>query len=259
MRKYSVLHPFVLSFYSKALYQDVAQQWRGTGFAYLFLLLALTWLPVVFKVHTGFVSWLNENAPAFLLQMPTIAIRNGQVSTDVDTPYVITTNKGEPIAIIDLTGQYTDLDDTKALILLTEDKLLLKQENRPETRMYDLSQVRNFSLNRQDLEGWAVWARRWFGVVFYLIVLPSEYVYRILQALLYAALGLAFCMSLKMELPYLTVLRLTVVALTPVILVQTVLTLLSLNVPGLWLLSLAGALGYLYFALKANSEAAPPA
>ncbi|MCI0404254.1 MAG: hypothetical protein L0212_12175, partial [Acidobacteria bacterium] len=70
MRKYSILQPLLLSFYSKDLYQDVGQHWRGTGFLYLFLLLALAWIPIALKVHTGFVQWLNENAPAFLLQVP---------------------------------------------------------------------------------------------------------------------------------------------------------------------------------------------
>ncbi len=259
MRKYSALQPLALSFYSKDLYRDVAQHWRGTGFAYLFLLLAVAWLPTTFKVHSGFVDWLNENAPAFLLQVPSITIHNGRVSTDVDTPYTITTNDGKPVAIIDLTGQRTDLDDTEAVILLTEDKLLLKQDRRNETRMYDLSQVQNFSLNRGDLEAWAVWCRRWFGVLFYVIVLPSEYIYRILQSLLYAAIGLAFCKSLKVSLPFLAVLRLAVIALTPVILIQTVLSYIGINVPGLALLSLALALGYLYFGVKANAEPAPTA
>ncbi len=256
MRKYSVLQPFALSFYSKELYRDVAQHWRGTGFAYLFLLLAITWLPITFKVRSGFVDWLNENAPAFLLQVPSITIHNGRVSTDVDTPYVITGNDGKPIAIIDLTGEYRDLDDTEAILLLTEDKLLAKQQNRNETRMYDLSQVRSFSLNRQDFEAWAIWCRRWFGVLFYLIVLPSEYIYRILQSLLYAAIGLAFSKSLKVSLAYSAVLRMAVIALTPVILIQTVLSYIGINVPGLALLSLALALGYLYFGIKANAE--PP-
>ncbi len=255
MRKYSILQPLLLSFYSKDLYQDVGQHWRGTGFLYLFLLLALAWIPIALKVHTGFVQWLNENAPAFLLQVPSITIHNGRVSTDVDTPYIITSNQGEPIAIIDLTGQHTDLDDTTAVILLTEDKLYLKQENRRETRIHDLSQVQSFTLNRQDLEGWAVWARTWFGVMFYFIVLLSEYAYRIVQALLYAAVGLVFCKSLKTSLPFLAVLRLAVIALTPVILLQTLLSGVDLRVPGLAFLSLAVALGYLYFAVKANAEA----
>lgn len=259
MKKYSILHPLVLSFGSKDLYQDVGQNWRGTGFLYLFLLLALAWIPIAFKVHTGFVKWLNENAPAFLLQVPSITIHNGQVSTDVDTPYIITSNKGEPIAIIDLTGQYTDLDDTTAVILLTEDKLHLKQENRRQTQVHDLSQVQQFSLNRQDLEAWAVWARTWFGVMFYLVVLLSEFVYRIVQALLYAAVGLLFCKSLKTSLDYLTLVRLAVIALTPVILVQTILSATDIRFPGAWLLWLAVALGYLYFAVKANADAPAPA
>jgi hypothetical protein len=62
---------------------------------------------------------------------------------------------------------------------------------------------------------------------------------------------------LKVELPYLAVLRLTCIAVTPIVLVQTILSYASVNVPGLSLLSLAAALGYLYFAVKANSEIEP--
>jgi hypothetical protein len=247
----------LLSFYSKNLYRDVGQTWRGTGFLYLFLLLALAWIPHSLKVHTGFNEWLNENAPAFLLQVPPISIRNGRVHTPVDTPYIITTNTGDPLIIIDLTGQYTSLDDTTAVILLTEDKLYLKNEQRRRTEIHDLSQVQEFSFDRTDLERWAVWAHTWVGVSFYFLVLLSEFVYRILQALLYAAVGLAFCKSLKVELPYLTVLRLTCIAVTPIVLVQTILSYASVNVPGLSLFSLAAALGYLYFAVKANSEIEP--
>lgn len=259
MKKYSILNPLALSFYSKDLYQDVGQQWRGTGFAYLFLLLVLAWIPMTVKVHHGFAEWLDQNAPAFLLQVPPITIRNGEVSTPVDTPYIITSNTGDPIAIIDLTGEYTDLDDTTAVILLTRDKLLLKQEQRNETRMYDLSQVQSFSLDRNDLERWAVLARTWLWLGFYLIVLPAEFVYRIVQALLYAAIGLLFCKSLKASLDYLTLVRLAVIALTPVILLQTILSATDIRFPGAWLLWLAVALGYLYFGVKANAETPAPA
>jgi hypothetical protein len=259
MKRYSILHPLALSFYSKDLYRDVAQQWRGTGFLYLLLLLALAWIPQTIKVHIGFAEWLDENAPAFLLQVPPISIRNGEVFTPVDTPYVITSNTGEAIAIIDLTGQHTDLDDTSAVILVTQDKILLKQEQRHETRMYDLGQVQEFSLDRHDLERWAVAARKWLWLGFYLIVVPSEFVYRILQALLYAAVELLFCQSLKISLEYLTLVRLAVIAVTPVILLQTALGLADLRIPGAFLLWLGLALGYLYFGVKANAEAPAPA
>ncbi len=257
MKKYSILHPLALSFFSKGLYPDVAPQWRGTGFLYLFLLLALAWIPQTIKVHIGFAERLDENAPAFLLQVPPITIRNGEVSTPVETPYVITSNTGEAIAIIDLTGEYTHLDDTTAVILLTEDKLYLKNEQRRRTDIHDLSRVQNFSLDRSDFERWAVMARKWLWLGFYLVVVPSEFVYRIVQALLYAAVGLLFCQSLKISLEYLTLVRLAVIAVTPVILLQTALGLANIRFPGAFVLWLAIALGYLYFAVKANTEAAP--
>lgn len=54
MKNYSVFHPLYLSFFSKSLYQDVAKNWKGTGLAYLLLLLALAWVPGWSRSITAF-------------------------------------------------------------------------------------------------------------------------------------------------------------------------------------------------------------
>ena len=35
MKRYSIFHPLILSFFSKSLYRDVGKHWRGTGLLYL--------------------------------------------------------------------------------------------------------------------------------------------------------------------------------------------------------------------------------
>ena len=45
MKRYSIFHPLVLSFFSKSLYRDVGKNWRGTGLLYLLLIIALLWIP----------------------------------------------------------------------------------------------------------------------------------------------------------------------------------------------------------------------
>ncbi|MEI8064427.1 MAG: hypothetical protein WCH84_10225, partial [Verrucomicrobiota bacterium] len=71
MKKFSVFHPIVFAFFSKELYRGVARNWKGTGFCYLLLLVALSWLPGMLKLHTGINKFATESAPKFVRQIPT--------------------------------------------------------------------------------------------------------------------------------------------------------------------------------------------
>src|SRR2546426_3324312 len=51
MRRYGILHPLLLSFFSRSLYRDVGRTWKGIGFLYLLLLLALSWVLVTIHLH----------------------------------------------------------------------------------------------------------------------------------------------------------------------------------------------------------------
>ncbi len=51
MKRFGLFHPIWMSFYSRALYRDVAQNWKGTGFLYLLFLLALSWIHPIVQLH----------------------------------------------------------------------------------------------------------------------------------------------------------------------------------------------------------------
>ena len=89
MKRYSIFHPLVLSFFSKSLYRDVAKHWRGTGLLYLFIILALIWIPSIIKGQLATSAWVDGDSKEITKQIPAITISKGQVSTDVTTPYFI--------------------------------------------------------------------------------------------------------------------------------------------------------------------------
>jgi hypothetical protein len=105
MKRYSFIHAFVFSFFSKAFYQDVGRHWRGTGLLYIFIALLLVWIPTVIRMQVGFSRFAAQEGSRFTQQIPHITIRKGQVSTDVTTPYFIKGDDGEPLVIIDTTGK----------------------------------------------------------------------------------------------------------------------------------------------------------
>lgn len=258
MKKYSIFHIPVLSFFSKELYREVGLHWKGVNFLYLFLLLAVCLMPTTIKIYFGFTNFVNNEAPAFIEQVPEITIDNGKVSINEPQPYYIKDpEKGDALAIIDTTGQITSLEDTDALCLLTGDKLITRK-SKFENRTYDLSKVKKFVVNSERITGWLNIARKFLVVFVYPLALFGSYLFRIVQALIYAAIGLLFASWCKVTLSYPALLRLAVAAMTPCLLVKTIFGIAGIHLPCLTsLIFLIITLAYLYFAVKAIAEIIP--
>ncbi len=251
MRRYSIFHVPALSFFSKELYIDVGQNWKGVNFLYLLLLLAVCLIPRTINLHRGISNFVNNEAPAIVNQVPEITITDGQVSIKETQPYYIKDpDSDELLAIIDTTGQIESIEDTDAFCLLTGNKVIIKK-SKFENRTYDLSNVKAFAVDSERITGWLHIGRKFLAVVLYPFALLSSYVYRIVQVLIYAAIGLLFASFCKTTLSYAALIRLSVVAVTPCIIVGTILGLADTSIP--YFLYLVAALVYLFFAVKSIS------
>ncbi len=258
MKKFSIIHIPVLSFFSKDLYIDVGLYWKGVGFAYLLLLLAICWIPTMIKIHIGFSDFINNDAPTVVEQVPEITITDGQVSIEEPEPYYIKDpDSGDVLAIIDTTGTIKSLEDANAICLLTKTNIMWRQ-GEFEIRTIDLSKVKKFVLDSERIMGWLHTARKFLVIIIYPFALLGSYLYRIVQALIYAAIGLLFALWCKVTLSYATLLRLAVVAVTPCIIVSTVLGLAGVHLPYAGLIYLVAALAYLFFGVHATAQTTGP-
>lgn len=257
-KKYSIFHIPVLSFFSKEFYRDVGLRWKGVNFLYLFLVTAICLLPTTIKMYITFANFVNNEAPAVVEQVPEITINDGKVSINEPQPYYIKDpENGDILVIVDTTGQITSLEGTDALCLLTDNKLVTRKSEF-ENRTYDLSNVRTFAVDSERITGWLQIARKFLVVVVYPLALLSSYLFRIVQALIYAAIGLLFASWCKVTLTYATLLRLAVVAMTPCLLAKTIFGIADIRLPCFTsLIFLVITLAYLFFAVKANSEIIP--
>jgi len=254
MKRYSIFHPLVLSFFSKSLYRDVGKNWRGTGLLYLFIILALLWIPTVIKGHLGLAAWVDGDSKEITKQIPAITITKGQVSTDVTTPHVIKDPKtGEDIAIIDTTGTYQNLDNTDAKILLTKSTVIVRK-NATQSQTYDISGVQSFYLDHSKVDGWLGTARTWFIPVLYPLALIFSFILRAIQILIYAVVGLAFARMLNANLDFKTLMRLAAIAITPVLVLNLIFEFVPGRIPWWSILGIIVALAYLFFAVKVNAE-----
>jgi hypothetical protein len=254
MRRYSIFHPLVLSFFSKSLYRDVGRNWRGTGLLYLLVVLTLVWIPTMIKGHLDMSRWVDGDSKEITKQIPAITISNGQVSTDVTTPHFIKDPKtGMDIAIIDTTGEYETLENTDAKLLLTKSKLVVSR-SAGRTETHDLSGVQSFYVDRSMVESWLVTAKHWLFLVLYPLALLFSFIIRAIQILIYALIGLLFARILHTNLDFKTLMRLAAIAITPVLILNLLFEFLPVGIPWWFLLGIIIALAYLFFAVKVNAK-----
>lgn len=257
-RGYSYITAIFLSPVSPNLWRDVGHHWRGMGLLYMLLLLALTWPLVAIRPYRAFRHFTANEAPKFIDQVPTITIHNGAVSVDQPEPCFITDpDNGQVIAVIDTTGQVTELP-ANASALLTRNKLMT-QKSPNEQRIYDLAGVKDFYVDKDILHHWMRPLRTWLFPALAPFVLFGSLAWRLILMLILGALGLGFASAFRTPLSYAASLRLSAIAMTPGILLGTFLSLA--NVPlGCYHAPLGIALALIYMALavRANRPIAAP-
>ena len=256
MKRYSIVHIPFLSFFSRDLYIDVGLKWKGTGFGYLLLLLVVCWLPMMVKIHRGMSNFIDNEAPPFIEQFPTITFDNGRASIDQPQPYYIKApDSNDVLAIIDTTGEIQSLDNTDAQILMTRTQVIYR-ESEAVTKTLELSQIEGHHvLDKDTIYGFLGIFKVLFTPFIFVFLIVGSFLYRIIQALIYGAIGLLFASWCKARLSYTALLRLAVVAVTPCIIVNTVLESTGVNLPLAYLWYFLAALGYLLFGVNAISQA----
>lgn len=255
MRNYTIFHPYLFSFFSPGLYRDIAQNWRGLNFLYLLLLLALCWLVTMFQVHQQAQAFNATEAPKIIEQVPNIKIENGKLSIDRPSPYRITSAEDDKtVVIFDMDGQFESPDDANAYVLVTPDRVMVRR-NEFETRTFELAQFDGLSLDQTMVQQWAQTASRWFAPVAYPFAVLGSFIYRMIQVLIYGVIGLLFSAITGAKLSYAALVRLAVTAITPVLLLDTLVTSLNITIPFWGGLCFLIAMVYLLFGVIANRRA----
>src|SRR5206468_3367922 len=119
-----------------------------------------------------------------------IRIEQGHVRVAAPLPYVIrNSTTGAPIAIIDTAATMASLAGSPAFVVLGDHTLMVRKSAQ-ETRTYDLSQVRSFSIDRQRISRWVRTLFLAVALAFAPLYVGFSYLYRLAQVLLVAAIGM---------------------------------------------------------------------
>ena len=241
-----------MSFYSRALYRDIGTNWKGTGFLYLLLLLAICWLPIMYQFDRGLESFATKEAPIFIAKMPVFTVKNGQISIDKPLPFIVSDESGNPFIVIDTKAKYADLIQQPGQIFVSDTEIIVKKEG-GQVQVIDLPKDLTTVMGPAQVTTALNGFKSWAVFILYPILVLSSYIYRILQALIYAGIGcLILAPIMKVKLNYTTVLRLSVIAVTPAIILNTILSLLAWSFPFESLFYFVITMIYLMFGLSAN-------
>jgi len=252
MRIYSLLHPLFLSFYSRDFYIDVGQYWRGIAFVYLMLLCFLITLSLSFAMQSVITEISTDVAPGYIKQIPTIEITNGAAYVDQPQPYyIVDVDTGKSLAVIDTTGQLASLEGMDYVLLLTETQLITRKSDN-EIRIYELKDIDDIVINQYLLNYLNEKIDAWLAIVLSPFIFIFFYLVKAIQAFIYGLFGLIFTRLMHVDLDYPALISLAIMAMTPLSVIDILLTPFDEGLPFGWIISFLITLVYLAFAVHSN-------
>lgn len=236
------------------VFSTVARQRLRRTFVYLLLLVALAAgasTVRVMLVLRDAVRWLEPH----LDEIPTIVIRDGEASADVEQPWVKDLGPDEHgnrvVAIIDTTGERQDFLPNEIGVFLKKHELWVKQPD--QRREIPLSRFPDTTVGPDIVRGWIkqAMARAPFYVGAFLL---AWYLFaKSMQALLLVLAALIGARAMRFGQLF----TVAVYALTPAVLLDSLLPFVKLHIPAFWLVYLAMSVTYAILGAR-RADALPP-
>jgi len=253
MQQFNIFQAIYMSFYSKKLYRDVALNWGGKAFLYLLLIIALVSVYFAIAVQ-GLANVAYKQASANIFpQIPEISIKDGKLSTPEKRPYFITDTNKKIFAVIDTTGQYKTLAQANAPLLVTETQIITEPKPN-EMRIYTIPAKMEQKIVPQQIDFFLQKFIKFLWIAFFFTILIGFYLYRVIQALLYAIIGKIFSLIFSVKIGYGQILQIAMVALTPAIILSTLEYAFTFHVMYELLLYFILTLIYLFYGIMANKN-----
>ena len=257
MKKYHIFESLFLSFYSKPFYQAVAQKWKGLALGYFLLVIAICWLPFSYDFHRLLNHFSAQMLSGIVAQVPNITLVKGKLSIDKPVPYLIKEpGDGAPMVLFDTSGKQVSMDGVNAYILVTQDKIMLRDNTSPVPKVttYSLSKLDDMHLQPWQFAEFAKKVVFFSSVLMYPLSVLISFICRLLQAFIFGGFAMMIASWFRIKLYYQPAVRIAVVALTPMLFISTLAD--YFNVP-LWhhyglFFELVLSIGYLIYAVHSQ-------
>ncbi len=227
----NALRALFLGFLNPRTYADACYRWLGVGFGLLMLLILLGTIFLTWRATTGLNGFLQDDLPEITRQIPEIRFIDGTATTPRSKRYeIVEPGTGATIAIIDTSVAEIPADLGGAQAFIGKHALTV-QKNELEQRTYSYSEWESFTLDDEFIakateltKTWAPWVMAPFIFIGMLIARSIQWLFFGLPIMLYMN-------ARKVVGDYSTSLRLSALAMTPVVIVDILLSALSQSIP----------------------------
>lgn len=249
------------SAYSADAYRTAAAGGTGRMLGYLALMIAVAAAvtAATVSVLVGRVARQYHGTRWWEANMPVITIAGGQASSDAAQPFRRELSPGTEF-IMDTTGNDPEVgSDAGNIVVLTKTQLIIRQQGRGQTRVYDLSRFPDMELNQQTVGAWLdnvarwAWAASWLGLVFWF------WTVKLFQVLFWSVLGLIVNAVSGRRLRYGALFNIGVFALTVPWAFDLLLLVTQWRVPLANVVSFLLYIGYLIWGILVQPKAAASA
>ena len=227
-----------------------------------------------------FVFPMNDDIGYIIQQIPTrVIMKNGILSINCPSPYTIKDASGQTVITFDTRNNTKSLSEGgKSFVVLTKDTVFLRGPLAFDSdidnilkfhyasdfaKNIPLANVGNGTIEMRinklpDANHWFAGFKREVILLIYAIFVPFSFFICVLQSLIYGLIGIGIAKLSKIQMSYGTLVRLATVALTPGLLIDSILKLCRLNIEIWSFLAFVIAIGYLRFAIQANKISSEP-
>jgi hypothetical protein len=265
--------------FNPEFYRGIVTQSFGRSFGY-FLLLILA-VSIIFSIkYTAdargvigeVITWINtefaERLPEFL---PEITIKDGEVSSPAEQPYIHEWE--EFVFILDTTGSITSLDDYQNGVLITKRTIIVRtiEDGKIKTEEHDLSMITSLnigpgkgegelitfsfqewrlSVTQENVTKWSKFISRALVPLIVVFLFFYHFTTKFIHLLFFSLVSLIANRIVDAGLEYSHLLNIGIFALTPPLALAVLVMVFGLTIPMFWLLYIVVYCAFLIMAIK---------
>jgi hypothetical protein len=219
MKKY--LSAFFQSFYSPEIYRDAIVKWKGLGGRYLVFLSGVLAIILAIGFYISLIDVQQKELPYIAKQVPEITIDNGVISVAAKQPVIIQDMDKKFTLFIDTEKSAEELRATKSQFAVGKNFFIIKNQN-DVYQTVDLQKVKGKVLiNEKNIYK--------FLSLFKVFALPllwlGQIINLIMKVMVVTVLSYIVTAFMREEYNFTTRMRLSILALTPPLVISTVLSL----------------------------------
>lgn len=231
MKHYKFWQAPIFAFFSTQFYRELGTSAKGVGFLYLLVLLSFGTSVTPIKEFARFQSVLLNQGRSVVEQMPELNIDAGKLSINQPSPYYVSDpQSGTNVLAFDTSGKNLTPSDLNIPMLVTANGILTRTGRGDfETKF---AGIQHLHASPQDLMRLLFLASYLVPVLNYVIGLPLAWVAHIVQAFAFSLAGLVLAKTISVDIKYEGILRIACAALGNVILLDAIMQVFPLDIPG---------------------------